>query len=102
MDQLLGMAEALRVASVRCPEQGDHKRPPALATAGALVRAIEEETGLPVTVPPVFDGLFALQTESGPVHLRTLMPAYAIWRVCAVLTRLAHKRLTDAHVAEIG
>lgn len=102
MDQLVGMAEAVGVLSLRCPEQVDYESPPALATADALARAVEDETGLPLAMPPVFDGLFALETSVGPVHLRTLMPAYAVWRLSSLIPHLAHKKLADAHVAEIG
>jgi hypothetical protein len=102
MDQLVGAAEAVGVLTSRCPEQGDQDAVPALSTADDLTLAIQEQTGIPLGLPPVFEDLFALDTTSGPIHLRGLMPAYAIWRLSMVLHHKTGKDLAEVRVGEIG
>jgi hypothetical protein len=100
MDYLAGYAEAVGVLAVRSPEQsgwqefgGDSAR--------ALRIAIEQKTGVPLALPPVFDGLFALEPDDGAVHLRTIMPAYAIHQLSRIDPFVA-SGAEGLRIAEIG
>jgi hypothetical protein len=100
MEYLAGYAEAVGVLAVRSPEQagwqefgGDSAR--------ALRAAIERKTGVPIAFPPVFDGLFALEPDDGALHLRSIMPAYAIHQLASVRTFVATGE-RGLRVAEIG
>jgi hypothetical protein len=101
MDHLVGLAEAVGLVDVRCPEQGGWSDFQALS-AGPLRDAIEHEIGLPVGMPPIFSGLFALESRSRPIHLRSVMAAYAIWTLRHAMVSLAGKAPRELHVAEIG
>jgi hypothetical protein len=106
MDHLVGMAEAAGVLDARCPEQGDYAAAPAVAgsraTATALRDAIEHELGVTVSMPPLFEGLFALEPVDRAVHLRGIMGAYVAWKALGFARDLRAVPPQDARVAEIG
>ncbi|MGC1184994.1 MAG: hypothetical protein WBA31_07575 [Candidatus Dormiibacterota bacterium] len=102
MDNLISMAEAVGVLSVRCPEQANFDSAPAEASADEVRHAIEARIGLPVSLPPVFDGLFTLEPLTGPMHLRTIVGAYAIDRLAHFIESFAGIRPGAQRVAEIG
>lgn len=100
MDYLAGYAEAVGVLAVRSPEQAGW-REFAGDSARALRAAIERKTGLPVAFPPVFDGLFALEADDGAMHLRSIMPAYAMHQLRSIAGFVA-AGTHGLRIAEIG
>jgi hypothetical protein len=102
MDHLVGMAEWAGVLDVRCPEQGDYAAVPAGASAGELREEIEAKTGLVLSLPAVFEGLFVLEPRTSPVHLRALSAAYALWEAASFARQYLGTETSRLRVAEIG
>ncbi len=102
MDQLVGMAEGVGVLASRCPEQVGYADMPTGAGAGELRDRIEARTGVPVSLPPVFEGLFALEPGTRPVHLRTLSAGYAVWKAASFARQLLGAGTASMTMAEIG
>jgi hypothetical protein len=101
MDYLAGMAEAVGVLPVRCQEQtgwDDYSG----RSAQEIRSAIEKKIGIPISLPPVFDGLFTLEPEAGPIHLRSLMAVYAMLQLGTLLREFAGIDRSRLRVAEIG
>ncbi len=84
MDYLAGMAEAVGVLPVRCQEQTGWETFSG-GSAQELRSAIEKKIGISISLPPVFDGLFTLEPETGPIHLRSLMAVYAMLQLSTLL-----------------
>jgi hypothetical protein len=101
MDYLAGMAEAVCVLSVCSPEQLGWEDFSG-STARELHSAIQRKTGVPISLPPIFDGLFALEPETGPLHLRTVMAGYAVQQLSILLQELAEVAPSELRIAEIG
>jgi hypothetical protein len=102
MDHLVGMAEAAGVLDVRCPEQGPWEEAPSRPTSAELCDAIEASTSVPVSLPESFEGLFALEPDGKPVHLRTVMGGYVAWRAASLARSLLSIEPAEARIGEIG
>ena len=101
LDHLVALAEAVGVLRVRCPEQGDWDFAP-FGSVPELRDRIEQAIGLPLTLPDLFEGLFALEPDSGAIHLRSIMATYAVRQVAALLQNLESLAPAEMKVAEIG
>lgn len=101
LDHLMGLAEAQGVVRLRCPEQGEWQAP-AWSSLGRICEDIESSLGIPIRFPPLFDGLFALQTPAGPCHLRSMMAAYAVHEIGRHASNLKTCKADELRVAEIG
>ena len=95
MDNLVGMAEAVGVLPAG-------RTPPDKASAAELRVTVEREIGAPVHFPRIFDGLFALEPDAAPMHLRSLTTSYAIWQVVRFLSEIEEIDRSELCVAEIG
>lgn len=101
LDHLVALAEAVGVLRVRCPEQGDWDSVP-FGSVPELRDRIERAIGLPLTLPDLFEGLFALEPNSGAIHLRSIMATYAVRQVATLLENLENLVPPEMKVAEIG
>jgi len=101
LDHLVGLAESIGIIRVRCPEQGDWNSPP-MESVDALCTLIEQEMSLPIVLPSLFDGFFALLTASGSIHLRSMMATYAIRQVAHFMKQFEDAAPEDIRVAVIG
>ena len=101
LDHALGLAEALGLLRERCPEQGLW-REPAITDTATLIAELEQALGMPVCLPPLFEGFFALEAETTPCHLRTLMASYAIHQLEQFFSGFHARPRQQLRVAEIG
>lgn len=101
LDHLLGFAESLGVLRERCPEQGEWDTP-AITSVPALCQQLQAATGLPLTLPPLFDGFFLLEPQAAPCHVRSLMPAYALHQIRQFFETTQGRRPNQIRLAEIG
>ncbi len=100
-DHLAGFAESQGLLRERCPEQGEWSAP-AFQSVPQLCAELEQAIGMPVTLPELFDGLFALEPEQAPCHLRSLMPAYALDQLRRFFAVHDGRTVAQLRVAEIG
>lgn len=101
LDHLLGFAECRGLLRERCPEQGAWSEP-AIKSAYELCAELEAVVGLPMTLPNLFSGMFVLEPERAPCHLRTLMPAYALDQLRAFFCNVLQRPMDSVRVTEIG
>jgi len=101
MDSICGLAESLGLLGVVCPEA-----PPTIPvdppTVAKLVTSIEQATGLPISVPDVFSGLFGVAVGDRVVHLRSICAVYAALRIRDWLVEREGLPLADSFICEIG
>ena len=101
LDHLAGLAEALGIVDVRCPEQGEWGTP-AFSSIPDLCSQIESTLGLPVCLPPLFEDFFALNGPSGPCHLRSMQPALALHQLTRFFLDTHARGPGSVRLAEIG
>ena len=77
MDSLCGLAEALGVLGVDCPE-GQPTIPCPPPSVEELVARIEEATGLSPAVPDICAGLFGLASGDRVIHVRSACAVYEV------------------------
>ncbi len=101
MDSVCGVAEAVGVSAVDCPERsraGGMPRP----SVESIVAAVERAVGIPLAVPDVCAGLLGIAVHDRVVHMRSACAVYAAWRIGQWLGERTGKRLADMSICEIG
>lgn len=101
MDSVCGLAEALGVLAVECPEReraGGMPHP----TVPTLVAAVEQAAGISITVPDVCAGLVGVAVENRVVHVRSACAVSVALRIAGWLGERTGARLAESRICEIG
>ena len=101
MDSLCGLAEALGVLGVDCPE-GQPTIPCPPPSVEELVARIEEAMGLSPAVPDICAGLFGLASGDRVIHVRSACAVYAACRIQDWLREREGRALDECRICEIG
>lgn len=100
-DSICGLAEAIGVLGVVCPE-GRPTIPGPPPPLEEIVDRIEAATGLPLGVPDICAGLFGLAVGDRVVHVRSVCAIYAALRIRTGLTASDGPPLAECRICEIG
>lgn len=101
MDSVCGLAEAVGVKAVDCPERV-RTGAVTLPRAEELICAVEAAVGMSISVPDVCAGLLGVAVGERVVHMRSACAVYAAWRIRRWLEEQAGKTLEQCRIAEIG
>jgi hypothetical protein len=101
VDSICGVAEALGLLPVMCPEQSGWDRAP-MFHVSELIAQVEHVLGAQISVPDVCAGLLGLSVDNRVFHIRSACGAFVAWRLKEWLQQQEKKTLSECRICEIG